>query len=392
MRAAEIASGRRFTYRDLMGHLSLAILGRLEEEWLRGIHPCSWIEGLCKEVVQNTTRKQDSVIKLLEHRIYSNLFSTTDLGVWNDLGKEKPGASLHRSLRSRKVNSISIGRPQTFELGFEQIDPARDIGLWRQPIFDTIDSIQIESPSISLLNQGILPAIGSGPLEGMIDKLLIEELSSLHGGPSNEDTTRRRALFHWRCVVLLRQVGLASNMIAFRPAIESWLQEQLAALNNNAPQTEMGNGLQSLVIQTVTIGSSQQMLLAPIRPRTYALKNIPTDTIVVGISPSQIRVLPVGEGDTLLAEIQLLVNNQFTEIARFPVDLSIAREAMTQSRSSGGGFTEIGSSTFARIERTRAVLIGRDKLSRGNVMFLGKDGKVRLIKPNLAGGVPFQIV
>jgi hypothetical protein len=128
------------------------------------------------------------------------------------------------------------------------------------------------------------------------------------------------------------------------------------------------------------------------RPRTYALKNIPPDTIIVGLIPSQVRVLPVGEGDTMLAEIQLLVNNQFTELARFPVDLSIAREAMTQSRSSGGGFTEIGPATFARIERTRAVLIGRERLSRGNVMFLGKDGKARVIKQNLAGAVPFQVV
>ncbi len=392
IRAAEIASGRRFTYRDLMGHLSLAILGRLEEEWLRGVHPCSWIEGLHKEIVQNTAVKPHALIKFLEHRIYSNLFSGRDLGIWNDLGKEKSGAPLHSALYHRRTESVSTGRPHPLEMGFEQIDPARDIGPWRQPVFDAIDGIQLESPSISLSNLGIMPAAASAALEEKVDQLLTQELGSVHSGPTNEDTTRRRALLHWRCVVLLRQVGLASNMIAFRPAIESWLQEQLAALNGTAPQTELGNGLHSLVIQTVTIGGGLQMLLAPIRPRTYALKNLPPDTIVVGLTPSQIRVLPVGEGDTMSAEIQLLANNQFTRLARFPVDLSIAREAMAQSRSSGVGFTEIGPATFARIERTRAVLIGRERLFRGNVLFLGKDGKARVIKQNLAGNVPFQVI
>jgi len=392
MRAAEIASARRLTYRDLMGHLSLAVLGRLEEDWLRSVHPCDWVGSLHHEISQCTANKPTSVVKLLEHRIYSNIFCSTDNGVWNELGSEKQGAALHSALHSRNVLPVCVGRPEAFEKSFMQIDPARDVGPWRQDVLGAVDSIEIEAPSSLLVNRGVLPTCASGALEKTLDLLLANELSSMHAGTTAADATRRRALHHWRCVMLLRQIGLAGNNIAFKPAIEHWLEEQSAALNNNAPQTDLGNGLRSLVVQAATIGGAPRMLLAPLRPRTYVLGVVPPDTVVVELNPSHIQVLPVAEGDALLAEVRLLVKNQFEAVTRFPVDLAIAREAMMQVSSSGAGFTEIGSSTFARIERTRAVLIGRQRMSRGNIAFLGTGGKTRNIRQNPSGHPPFQVV
>jgi len=391
MRAAEIASGRRFTYRDLMGHLSLSILGCLEEEWLRGIHPCDWVAKLHKEISSNGSNKHYSVIQFANHRIYASLFCTTDRGVWTELGTDKQGAPLHSTLVSNMQSPLCIDRQEAYEIGFGQIDPARDASSWRRDILDAVDSIEVESPTSMLSSQGLLPNHAFGLLEETLDILLAEEMVSVHAGSTAADATRRRALLHWRCVLLLRQAGLANNNITFKPAVEYWLEEQLAALTGNAPQTDLGNGLRTLVVQPANISGTPRMLIAPLRPRTYALNVIPPDTVVVGLNVSQIQVLPVAEGDTMSAEVRVLVNNNFEEVASFPIDLAIAREAMIQVSFPGVGFTEIGSSTFARIERTRAVLIGRQRMSRGNVDFVDSRGKIRSIRHNSGGSIPYQV-
>lgn len=391
MRAAEIASTRRFTYRDVMEHLALCILGRLEEDWLRGIHPCEWVESLHREIVQNSSTKSQAVYNLLRHRIYFNLFSTTDGGVWTDFGPEKLTAPLHGSIRADRLSLASAERPRAFELGFNRIDPAKDSGTWRQAIIDSVDSLEIELPSVLLSNRGILTANASGRLEELVDQLLVDELAAQHAGTSGTDATRRRVLRHWRCVLLLRQVGLATNNVAFRDVIESWLQEHAAALNDIAPITDIGSGLRSLVLQPTRLSGVDQLVLAPLRPRTYALKSIPPGTIVVVLNPSLLQILPVAEGDTLLAEVRMLVGNRFEEVTTFPVDLSIAREAAMQALSPGTGFTEIGPSSFARIERTRAALLSREKMSRHNPVFMGSNGQVRTVRPNPSGSVPFQV-
>ena len=391
MRAAEIASTRRFTYRDLMAHLALCILGRLEEDWLRGTHPCEWVGCLHREIVQNSSTKSQAVYNLLRHRIYFNLFSTTDGGVWTDFGPEKLTAPLHGSIRAGRLSLTSAERTRAFELGFNRIDPAKDSGTWRQPIIDSVDSLEIELPSVLLSNREILTANASGRLEELVDRLLVDELAAQHAGTSGTDATRRRVLRHWRCVLLLRQVGLATNNVAFRDVIESWLQEHAAALNDIAPITDIGSGLRSLVLQPTRLSGVDQLVLAPLRPRTYALKSIPPGTIVVGLNPSLLQILPVAEGDTLLAEVRMLVGNRFEEVTTFPVDLSIAREAAMQALSPGTGFTEIGPSSFARIERTRAALLSREKMSRHNPVFMGSNGQVRTVRPNPSGSVPFQV-
>ena len=73
-RGAEIAANRRLTYRDLLGHVSLAVIGAPEEDGSRGqARPCRWVEDIHHQAGSGTGQKS-SAVRLARHRIYANLY------------------------------------------------------------------------------------------------------------------------------------------------------------------------------------------------------------------------------------------------------------------------------------------------------------------------------
>jgi hypothetical protein len=401
LRGAEIAAGRRLTYRDLGGHISLAILGRLEQSWLQGQHPCKWVHELHQEITTSNgaDRSISAIVRLAEHRIYANLFSTRDHGIWlseYEFGANVERYPLHGALHTAAFPRPSAQRPQSWEKGFENIDPARDTGEWQISVIDRCDALHIESPVVKLLKQDSLPQAACSKVERLLDNRVKEELQKVLQESSFMATRRARALWHWRSVQLLRHIGLATGNIAFGHVLDSWLK--LHRLSLYAPSHESRNdiskGLQSLVVQTGEVNGEPRLILAPLRPRTYALPKVPSNALIIAMPPTDIRVQPVAEGDSLLAEVKMLQQGQsYVTVTRFPVDLSLAREALLQSgqhASSKLPFTEIAVSTFARIERTRAALVGRCKTIGKDVYYLDGDGNPRIVQ-SFRQDRPFEI-
>jgi len=398
LRGAEIAAGRRFTYRDLVGHISLAILGRLEPSWLQGQHPCKWVHELHGEINSGVGETTGAIARLADHRIYATLFSTRDHGVWlDDIGSKVNKYPLHGALGEMAFPRSSAQRPRSWESGFESIDPARDTGEWQRGVVDSCDALHIESPVAWLLGHGELPPSACSEIETKLDECLRGELLEMLRSGDSSDTRRGRALWHWRSVQLLRHVGLATGHIAFDHVLDTWLE--LHRLSLHAPSREYRNdiskGLLYLVVQTSDVDGDQRLILAPLRPRTYALSRIPSDTLVVMIDPRTIQVRAVADGDSLLAEVLMRRHPyRYEPVARFPVGLAVAREAMLLARQRELGktpFTEIAVPTFARIERTRAALVGRLKTVERDVYFLDSDGNRRLVSSSSRRGKPFEI-
>ncbi|SVE25795.1 uncharacterized protein METZ01_LOCUS478649, partial [marine metagenome] len=77
LRGSEIASNKRFTYRDLWAHLSLAVLGVPEPKWLEtdGHHPCDWLKDQYDGVYNEEEEISGyALANLVRHRIYENYF------------------------------------------------------------------------------------------------------------------------------------------------------------------------------------------------------------------------------------------------------------------------------------------------------------------------------
>lgn len=393
LRSLEIAAGRRLTYRDLLSNYSLSILGEPEKDWLMRIHPCAWVEDQARAIKFGNSGSRQATVNIVSHRVYTNLFPTPSAMAWRRSRSAAPLSSetLFGTLYERLIEVGKTSYIQTFEKSLSEIDPARDSDPWqgiRTQVIEAVESLEVLYPTDQVLISGILPADAHSSIERVLDKLIREEIItelSRGGKGSSAASQRARTLRKWRYVLLSRQVGLALGCLTFKHALRIWLKEQENALRGRPDYLELGNGIKNLILPT----SASQLYIAPVRPRTYGLdpENLPPNALIVTIPSSNLRVGIVTRGDTLLAEIRQFIDLRKPPelIASMVIDLAVAREALLNVKNTSKSFTEIDSSAFARIERARASLVGRDRLRQAQVLFSDDDGKLFRIIENPGG-------
>lgn len=103
----------------------------------------------------------------------------------------------------------------------------------------------------------------------------------------------------------------------------------------------------------------------------------------------------VARGDILTADVQLIRPKERRAVevlASIVIDLAIAREALMHSTEETSSFTEIPDSAFARIERARASLIGRERMRSATVYFTSEAGDLYRIVANPVGPAPLRVL
>lgn len=391
LRAAEIAGGRRFTYRDLLGHLSLGILGSLEDQWLKGNHPCQW-SAQQHQAVQ--AGHKGAAVKLISHRMYNSLFrSSVSDSESGRLEKERVGDTLYGEVKSVFEDSGESPRLQSFERAFHDVDPARDTEPWagvRARVLDAVESLDVVTPSSQVEAWNNVPLEAHSRIENILDQVLREEIATELAGGSRAAGKRVRVLRRWRSILLLRQVGLALGNLGFGAAIQVWLAEQENALRLGQ-RLKLGDGIANLIIPS----DGGQVFFAPLRPRTYCiLSELPANTLLVSVAVSDLAVIISAHGDTLIAEVQISRARERLAprvLASIVVDLAVAREAILHADGDRGSFTEIGYTAFARIERARASLISRDRIKGMPVHFTDDLEQLFKVSSNPTGSVPLRV-
>ena len=394
LRAAEIAAARRLTYRDLLGHVSLSIIGPPRSEWLRGTHPCNWVAEHHQRVIgANPDQATPAIVELAKTRIYENLFPTAGFPVERKLAKNRhQQGHVFNTILATLLLGSDPARLLPFERAFSDIDPARDTDRWngvRTTVLDAIESLDIAVPSQQVLELSLVPASAISEIERMIDTVVSQEIASDLPKGKDASNVRVRTLRRYRAAMLLRQVGLANGHIRFLPAFEAWLAEQENALNGR-PRLRLGDGINNLILPS---DESGKVYLAPFRPRTYCLSGeLPKNTLLVQVSVNELNVNIVPHGDALTAEVQVIMSSKAPErLAALTIDLAVAREGLLHSPRKSLSFTEIGDTAFARIERARASLISRERLRSLSLAFTD-DHAVRLnVSPNPVGNPPLRI-
>lgn len=394
-RAAEIAAARRLTYRDMLGYFSLALLGQPEKAWLSNTHPCQWVEEKIQTVAFSRRGKKSAIADLINHRIYTNLFTISDL---RSLATAAPlqNETLYESIVNRLTLTGEPPPSRSFERAFSEIDPAHDFDSWngiRLKTLETVESLEIVYPSDEVSRWSYLPTEVHSDIERALDQVLQGEIVSGLGEVgkiSREATSRVQFLRKWRSILLLRQVGLALGQMTFRNVFVAWLAEQESALQNQE-MLELGRGIEALLLPPA---GKTEIWLAPLRPRTYNLSSyLPKNTFLVTIPTNDLRVWIVPQGDMLVAEVQLSRARERKppeRIASLVIDLPIAREALLHVNGKKASFTEIGDSAFARIERVLASLVGRDLMRKSTPYFTDDLGKLHRIAKNSVGATPLR--
>jgi hypothetical protein len=375
------------TYRDLLGHLGLAFIGTPEHSWLADEHPCRWVERTVREA--RTVGNAQSIAELASHRIYANLFPTTDPDAWpKRTPLAEPRAYSVVASTMRAVHDAS--RVRAFEQAFNMIDPARDTEPWgglRARALDIVEAMNVSPPANEIANvEGWINA-ASCDIEQQLDAVIpAEVVAGL--GRSREALGRAQLLRKWRAVLLLRQVGLALGWLPHKSVMQSWLSEHQAALGNR-PSGVLRLGLNNLVLP-----GRVELNLAPFRPRTMELgSKLPASCVVVTLLERDLRLELVADGDTLSAELRLATpqGGAMDTVARLPIDLRVAREALLNIEGLMGSFTEIGEAAFARIERARAALVSERYLASARVLLSDAAGQPWEIIPQTTGSSAFRV-
>ena len=154
---------------------------------------------------------------------------------------------------------------------------------------------------------------------------------------------------------------------------------------------KLGDGIHNLVIPPSKGG---HVFLAPGRPRTYCISDVPAETLLVSVATTDLVLAIVSHGDTLVAEVQM---NRVRErkppqlLASLVIDLAVAREAILHQDGDSRSFTEIGYTAFARIERARASLISRHRMRAMPVHFTDRTEQLYKVSPNPGGPVPLRV-
>ncbi|HJT79160.1 MAG TPA: hypothetical protein VJ739_18330, partial [Gemmataceae bacterium] len=121
-RGAEIAANRRLTYRDLLGHISLAVVGAAEEDWLTGKHPCQWVADNHQQINSGTGQKAPTV-RLARHRVYTNIYPGGGFLVTREVAERTlKEDSVFSSIVDLLVAEGEAARLQPFEKAFTEID------------------------------------------------------------------------------------------------------------------------------------------------------------------------------------------------------------------------------------------------------------------------------
>lgn len=381
-RAAEIAAGRRLTYRDLLGHISLAVIGPPQQPWLSGTHPCSWVANQHQRTTTGASKQ--ATVELASLRIHLNLFPTAGFTSEKRIAEHKlTGETVFGTILARLLPAGEPARPMAFEAAFSDIDPARDPDPWnglRKKTLDAVESLDVSIPSIQISTWAEIPSGVVSEIDRMLDQVLRGEIASELPRGSRPAVARVRTLRRWRSAMLLRQVGLALGHIRFSSAVEAWLAEQENALNEGQ-RLRLGDGINNLILPS---GGSGKVYLAPFRPRTYCLSTtLPKNTFLVSVNVNELDVLIVPHGDTLAAEVQVRRRQEAPQtLATLTIDLAVAREALLHAEHKSDSFTEIGDTAFARIERARASLIARDRLLHLPPCYVDEEEVLFQLSPN----------
>jgi hypothetical protein len=254
-------------------------------------------------------------------------------------------------------------------------------------VFEAVEALDVMPPASQARSWNWLPPATHAPVEEELDTALAEELGDRTLSNRTAESDRQRVLRQWRSGMLLRQVGLGLARVALEEAIRGWLDEHKAALQNTSAPGKLQEGLRNLVFAT---GSERVMYLAPFRPRTERLgQELPANVFLAGLNSARLTLSLEAHGDALLARLHLQQRADQRLLAKFPVDLAIAREALLHAEGSGS-FTEIGPSAFARIERSRAALLGRGTLRDVEPSFTDSAGTVFSLVPGDGGELPLR--
>ena len=344
LRAAEISTGRLFTYRDLWSLAATAILGPNRTAWT-GNDPCSWVCTLFRDAKSADHRiRKRAIIELSLQRLHHALFPG------------KLPSPLFCGLQSWR---LPVSPPVPSLANLRLVDPARDVtGEWAEDVHSSMEEWAFQESPLERLRQ-TNSNVNSYCCE--LDTLFERELLQWLSGEKIKDAQRRDHI-RWLGTAYYRMLALNAHWPGKRPLIQEWIKVRsyVDAGQSHIIDSDLHSGLQHLLFPEFRQANFDRACLLPLfSARVEPVRGpLERNTLCVAV-PRQgqdaVMLEYATSGDALWLCLMRSPRDGSGELARLRLDYFSCREAIVSAR--GYGFTEAGATSMPRVERVRASLV-----------------------------------
>ena len=345
-RAAEIATNRRFSYRDLWGLIAESVIGQKE---VRGSTRAS--EWMAQPILES-----DPISEQIE-TIKTNASMRFHQALVGSMSKNKRENSTRQITNSHAVEAV------------RKVDPAIDARVggiyamgeqsrsnetsWADQIMDALSA----TPENSSYVGSILSVLPAGhtfrdsitPFELMIDGHICRIMNSKSLARDNE----RRGLLAWYGEYLIRLFAFSQGFPAFYEEITEWILGWRTAVANGRLTNSIESGLKALLLPEYRGLRGRKEVLLPI----FASKTEPLiERTVEKVVAMEFSGTPVFDAsvaaDGLLVELKV----DRESVVTLNVDFSLVREILNCTSESPGA-SEESVISVPRIERIRSAML-----------------------------------
>jgi hypothetical protein len=342
MRSAEIYSGQRFTYREIWGAASKALIGDLSTE--ANSSDIAFHLSAMQPDGSSSLEKFRKIQKLAEYRYHQALFAAKD---------------------GKTINNQPSSNPISRLLSF--VDPIRDSQLgkfdsndersgWVTPILDAFSSSYgSASPLESVLSQ-----VSKNPEDlfpeavTAFDRQLDFAYLELIGDQSIKDQAKGDYV-RWYSTYLSRLYAVANGISAFRDHIATWVQTWLSA---PAIPGELERQMLTLLRPRLAESADDSSYIPIFDSRT---SSITTKLLSPKLAArlNDVKVSTMKSGDAII----LTLREHGNEVADLLLDFSILRDALVCT-ADDVGVSDVSAINTPRLERLRAARLTPKMMSQ----------------------------
>ena len=334
LRAAELVSSQKLTYRELWGAVVLSVIGFENEpiKWLNENQPPADIGR----------EKLDAMMRLASCRAHQSLFGAARVGV--------------------DADPQFVRTPITVLT--EKIDPAFDavpginesgIGGWAGFVLDAFQA-QSEGESILIALKGLLEESQDFASKSItkFDLQLDDVITqAIDGSTRWLLDNEKQFVVAWYGEYLIRLYALSKGIPAYRSEVSSFLDVRVEAQTSSALERAAASALRTLLLPFYSEDPANRPVLLPLFDgRTEPVVERTEKPKLVLKAHDRIDFSVATRGDALTVELKC----DGVSVGKVPLDFALFREAMA-CVGNHPGFTDLAASLTPRIERFRSSLL-----------------------------------
>lgn len=352
LRAAEIASNRRFSYRDLWGLIATSVLG--QKEVRSSARASAWSPIVVTES-DPISAQIEAIQSNASMRFHQALVGATPKSIRQTSVRQI--TSSHAVEAIRKVDPAIDARVGGVTSLRERSDAEETS--WAKVFLDALSATLDDESFLNSILMA-LPVDHSfrntlTDFERNIDQHIRRIMSPNSGAKDNE----RRQLLAWYGEYLTRLFAFSQGYPAFYEEIAEWILAWRSSAATGQLTREISQGLKSLLLPSYQGHSGGSEVLLPVfSSKTEPLIERTVNKVVAIEVSGAAKFSSTVEADELFATLQV----DGKDIVKLSVDFSLMREILNCTAVSPGA-SEESITSVPRIERIRSSMLVSGKTS-----------------------------